>query len=361
MSAPQHTVDASGFARVYSPEGSDNPVLHYALNGFKAFLHTEMGGARFDSGSLIQSAENALQVMLSKDINFKKPPLLEMINMGGSGAMPGAESYSFREFDGAGGFKPMAPGANDMPFGDASGQRVSGFITPFHLGISFNWYELLAAAMAGTSIEDKKRRAVERAWAELVEKVYLIGDDAGNLKGLINNKRALRVKLSKNGASNGAALKLTGSSAGTATEIRDGIYAFLNRVANESNEALDSEGSALILPGPAYRKLCDTTRDATNQSSLKEEIERDKGVKLVKSRRLQDVDGSKVGLTSGTNYQFIGLVPDDPDLVEMIEAAPHRWFAAQQNGTGTIIPSAGALGEPAIYQKNCAAFAHYTE
>lgn len=103
---------------------------------------------------------------------------------------PGAESYTYRQFDKRGVAKVMSNYATSSPRADVDGKEYTAQLRSLRMSFGYSVQEIRAAQFAGTPLDSMKAMAARRAIDEGLNTIALLGSAEHNLIGLFNQPNA---------------------------------------------------------------------------------------------------------------------------------------------------------------------------
>lgn len=126
----------------------------------------------------------------------------------------GAESYTYRSFDGRAVAKMTSNYSNGSPRADVDGKEDTSFVRSIRASFGYNIQEIRAAQLAGLPLDSMRAEQCRRSINEKLNSVALLGDAEHNLIGLFNQSNTTTYTVPADG---------TGSSATWATKTADQI------------------------------------------------------------------------------------------------------------------------------------------
>ena len=122
------------------------------------------------------------------DIKRPKLEALELLNT--KPVNPGANEYTFRQFDKRGIAKIISDYQDGFPRADVGGVEFTSKLKSVGLGFGINFQEVRAAIMEGRPLDRMKAEAAQRGIGEKTNSVALLGDTEHGLYGLFNQPDA---------------------------------------------------------------------------------------------------------------------------------------------------------------------------
>lgn len=163
------------------------------------------------------------------NVKYAKLEALELVSA--KPLNPGAESYTWRQFDARGVAKFTSNYANGSPRVDVSGVETTSFVKSCRSAFGFNVQEIRAAQMAGLPLDALRAMTARRMINEALNTVALLGNTEFNLPGLFALTSTNTVSL-PNGAVGGSPTWATKSG----DEIVADMVAILDKIPNTTNE-----------------------------------------------------------------------------------------------------------------------------
>lgn len=163
------------------------------------------------------------------DVKYAKLEALELVSA--KPLNPGAESYTWRQFDSRMVAKFTANYANGAPRVDVNGIETTSYVKSCRAAFGYNIQEIRAANMAGLPLDAMRAMAARRAINEALNVVALLGNTEFNLPGLFKLSGTNTVSL-PNGAVGASPLWSTKSG----DEIVADMVAILDKIPNSTNE-----------------------------------------------------------------------------------------------------------------------------
>lgn len=118
------------------------------------------------------------------DVKYAKLEALELVSA--KALNPGAESYTYRQYDARAIAKFSSNYANGSPRADVSGLEFTAFVKSCRQSFGFNVQEIRAAAMAGLPLDAMRAMAARRGINEALNAVALQGNAEFGLPGLFS-------------------------------------------------------------------------------------------------------------------------------------------------------------------------------
>lgn len=244
---------------------------------------------------------------------------------------PGAESYTYRQFDTRAIAEIVSNYQTDSKRVDAEGKEFTSFLKSMRLSFGYSVQEIRAAQFAGTNLDAMKAMAARRGIDEKMNKIALAGDAEHNLIGLFNQTNAQTYTVPADG---------TGASALWASKTADLILRDMFGIVDQipANTAEVERPKRLLLPYSRYR-LITSKRMGTGDGVLtvlgffqtaRPGIE-------VRGALFLDTAGS------GGTARMMAYDPDPVNL-EWLVAVPFETFPVQLKGMEYVTECHGRCG-----------------
>jgi hypothetical protein len=100
---------------------------------------------------------------------------------------PGAESWSYAQWDRVGMAKVVANYADDVPMVATFAKKFVQTVESLALGYEWSWLDMLRTAKAGVPLRARKSEAVRTGFEQRIEQIAAIGLPETGLTGFLNN------------------------------------------------------------------------------------------------------------------------------------------------------------------------------
>lgn len=186
--------------------------------------------------------------------NVRRPKLEALELVSTKAVNPGANSYTYRQFDARGVAKIISDYSNGFPRADVDGEEFTAKLKSVGAGWGMSFQEVRAAQMEGRGLDRMKAEAAQRAVNEKLHSVALIGDTEHGLSGLFKQSAATIVS--------GTGTAWTSA---TATQILSDMFGIVDSIPTLTNEV--EKPNMLLMSYSRYRlistKLLGTNSDTT--------------------------------------------------------------------------------------------------
>lgn len=106
---------------------------------------------------------------------------------------PGAETITYRQWDGFGIAQIISNYADDIPLVDVMAEEFTQKIQGIALGYQYSIQDLRRSAMSGIGLDQRRARQTRRQMEQKIEDIAATGDSAGGLSGISNNSNVTLV------------------------------------------------------------------------------------------------------------------------------------------------------------------------
>jgi len=154
-----------------------------------SWLQAEMArrGQRLDAGETAALARQLEHIFAQTyDIKYSELKARRFIPVDTS-VDPGAEYYTYRQWDQMGMAKIIANYADDLPRVDALAKEFPAPIKSLGAAYGFSIQDMRRSAMADSQLDSRKAATVRRAHEQAVDQIAAIGDSDAGLGGFTNN------------------------------------------------------------------------------------------------------------------------------------------------------------------------------
>lgn len=264
------------------------------------------------------------------DVKYAKLEALELVSA--KPLNPGAESYTYRQFDGRAVAKFTANYANGSPRADVSGLEFTAYVKSCRASFGFNVQEIRAANMAGLPLDAMRAMTARRGINEALNVVALLGNAEFGLQGLFNLANTNTVTI-PNGA--------VGASPLWSTKSGDEIVADMVACCDKINQVtLEIEAPKRLLISYARYRFITAKRLNTTGAGAPVGVGGDRTVleqfKMV--RPSIEVRGALMLDTAGAGatQRMMAYDPDRTNL-EWLLPVPFESFQPQLNGMEWVV------------------------
>ena len=304
--------------------------LKYDAQDLQAIQST----GRMDANESIHFARQ-LEVVKSQTYDVKRPMLSALALMPiDTSVSEGAETVTYRQYDGVGMAKVISNYADDLPRADVTAKE---FTTPVRgVGISYGYsvQEIRASALAGTQLDARKARNAMKGHEETINKLAWSGDAAHGLVGFLNQPNIPAVVIPADGS---------GSSKTFTSKTADQIIRDMNNLVTSviSTSKGIHRPNELWMPIEQYSYIARTRIPELNMTILKffESVNPSVTVKEV-----VELDGAGTG---GVDVMI--AIENSIDNYAIILPMMFRQHAPQLNGLEYTVPCESRFGSLQVY------------
>lgn len=222
---------------------------------------------------------NQLKEMDSRlfDVKYANLEALNLLPVNGN-FNPGAETISYKQYDGRGAAQITSDYATASPSSDIAVAEYFGKITGIRSSITYSIQEMRAAQMAGVSLDMQKMNTARRIISEGIESVALFGNAANNLTGFFSVP---------NVPSAASSDSWTATSSWTPAEIAQQIIDFVNSVKLTTKGV--HRANRLVLPVAVVLYLQSLRLGSVNDTTVLQFVRTQlPGVEIIESFQLSD-------------------------------------------------------------------------
>ena len=233
---------------------------------------------------------------------------------------PGAESYTYRQFDFYGIAKIVSNFADDLPMVDVLGKEFTAPIVSIAASYHYSIQDIRRSRMSGIDMDGKRGIAVRRAIETKIDLVAALGDANTGLKGFLNQSAVPIVSFVTGGW----------TQATTAENMLTDLNTLVNSIVNTTKELFVPD--TLILDNTSYQILNSKRIDPTMEKSvLKSFLENNPYITSVQQWQ-------RCNTASATNGRRIVAYKRDPQVLELIIPQEFEQFPPQPKNLGFSIP-----------------------
>lgn len=189
------------------------------------------------------------------DVKYAKLEALELVSA--KPLNPGAETYTYSQFDSRGIAKVTANYANGSPRAEASGLQFTATVKSLRESYGYNVQEIRASQMSNVPLEALRAMAARRAINEGLNDLALLGNTEFNLPGLFKLASTNTVTIAADGTGSS---KLWSTKAGDLI-IRD-MLAVVDKIPNVTKEVENAK--RLLMPYSCLRQISAQLMPAAN-------------------------------------------------------------------------------------------------
>jgi hypothetical protein len=180
------------------------------------------------------------------DVKYGRLEARELVNA--KPINPGAESYTYRQFDRRGVAEIVSNYQTESRRVDVEGKEFTSILRSMRVSFGYNVQEIRAAQMAGTNLDAMKAMAARRAIDEQMNALALKGSAEHNLIGLFNQANAQTYTVPADGTASSALW-----SAKTADLILRDMFGIVDQIPTNTSEV--ERPTRLLLPYSRMRMI----------------------------------------------------------------------------------------------------------
>ncbi len=236
---------------------------------------------------------------------------------------PGADSFTYQQFDRAGEAKEVHDYAKDFPTAEVSGDELQAFVVSLGSSYQYSTQDMRAAAMAKKPLDAMKANAARLAIEEKLEKIAALGSSARNIKGLLNAANVNDIASLPNGQWD--TLLAAPTDANIAKVQADVQYM----------QRLMWTTSKTVHGNSGLRLLCDTTTYSLLSGTPQSPVFKDVTIKDFLLRTvpgLASIDFWLANDTGKDGVRQLCLYEPSPDVLELIVPQEFEQFPPQLEG-----------------------------
>jgi len=308
------------------------------LGGLLEAINSD-GLARFDAGEVAFVAKDLEYVMATTyDIEYPELKALQILPVN-TEVDPGAEEYSYVQWDIVGKAQFISDYATDFPMVEAFLKRFVFAIAGIGIGYQYTVQDMRKAAMRrlskGKSLDVARAATAALVHAQFVDQVAAYGDTARGLTGLITNTDIPLVT----GLSGSWDLKTTGSDAENAAIALDLTAIALTP---EINTVQRHVADTLLLPLSQKKRLYAPTSTYIKQPLILNWLLNQENIKQVIWWNKLDSAYSSGALSA--NQAWVMALKQDPSVVYYVIPLQFTQHAPQQVGLAFKVPCESRTG-----------------
>lgn len=250
---------------------------------------------------------------------------------------PGAESWSYSQWDRAGMAKIVANYADDIPKVALLAKKFSHTVETLALGYDWSWLDLQRTARAGIPLRARKAQAVRDGFEQRIEEIAAIGIRDTGAKGLLNNPNVPVLN---------AAPPATGTDAHWIGADKNPYEVLADLEAAEDAIVLGTKTihppDTLVLPLSRYRRLDRRPLSVVAPADPKDTILK---VFLEKSRYIRNIDWWSYCDTAGPGGTPMAIMyKRDPQVVHLEIPLEQQEMPPQAKNLTMDVNSVGRIG-----------------
>lgn len=221
---------------------------------------------------------------------------------------PGAETFTYRQYDHVGLAKVINSYAHDFPRVDVAGKEFTAIVKSLGDSYGYNFQEIRAAMMAGIQLESMRAMAARRAMSELENRLAFNGDASNNLNGFLSDPNVPNYAV----ANDGVGPSTLWANKSPDQIIRDVSVGIQQMV--DLSKSVESPNT-MLLPLAQYTKIATTPRSSTDSTTILNFILTN--FRAVGLQSIIPLPTELKGSGTGGTDQFI-LYRNDPSKLKMM-------------------------------------------
>jgi hypothetical protein len=252
---------------------------------------------------------------------------------------PGAESFSYEEWDQTGMAKIIANYADDLPMVDVVAREVFGAIKSLGDGYQYSRQDLRRSAKSGRNLPQRKRKAARSAMDRKIDAIAALGDKPSKLRGVLTHPNITIMVAANPGTGTD-----TEWSEGDKTnlEILADLYNLTDRPWLDTHEKYAAD--TLLLPPERLRLVARTPMSVDNSVSILDTFL--KGTKFIKN-----VDSWSKLSTAGVGGTPAAVAyKRDPEVIEFHLPMGFTEHEPQVRNLAFVVPCEARVGGIALYE-----------
>lgn len=262
-----------------------------------------------------------LETILAKTYDVKYPELKARLFIPPSNEVdPGAESYTYRQFDMYGIAKIVSNFADDLPMVDVLGKEFTAPVVSIGASYHYSIQDIRRARMSGIDLDGKRGMAARRAIETKIDLVAALGDTNTGVKGFLNAASVPIVSF------------VTGNwtQATAAESILTDMNTLVNSIVNTTKELFAPD--TVILDNVSYQVANSKRIDPTMEKSvLKSFLENNPYITSV--QQWQRCNNASAGAG-----RRIVAYKRDPEVLELVIPQEFEQFPPQAKNLGFSVP-----------------------
>lgn len=262
------------------------------------------------------------------DVKYAKLEALELVAT--KPLHPGAEQYTYRQFDGVAVAEICSNYSTSSPRADVQGQEFTSRVRGVRNSYAYNVQEIRAAAHANLPLEPMRAAVARRGINECINRTALLGSAAHGIIGLFNQPNAQSFTVPAVGS---GGLKTWASK--SAAQILDDLFGIVDQVPTATNEV--EHVKRLLLPYPRLRYISRLKIDAVSPITV---------LQFFRENRPEvEVRGALFLTTAGAlgAARMVGYNPAREN-VELLLPIPFESFPPQLNGLEYKVENHARMG-----------------
>jgi len=247
----------------------------------------------------------------------------------------GAESITYRSYEGYGIAKVIASYADDLPRADVGGKEFTTPVRSLGESYGYNIQEVRASQMANKSLPTRKANACRQAIERKEESIAWLGEADSGLTGLINAPGIQTYTVPADG---------TGSVSEWNAKSADLILRDMNDMITQviSTTKGVENPNIILLPIAQFRLINSTARSTTSDTTILEHFLRNNpGVSVEWVNQMAGAGAGGDDIMMGYNRDPMKLTLEIPQ--------PFEQFPVQERGLEFVVPCHSRVGGVIVY------------
>jgi hypothetical protein len=302
-------------------------------------VECRLDAARLDAATTLFFARQLEEIdQQLYDVKYGALEYAELLAMK-QGIQPGAESYTYRQYNGTGQAKVTANYSGSSPRSDVEGLEFNSRIVGIRTSFGYNFQELKAAAASGTPLEMMRAEKARRALQEKINAIMLQGDTEFGLTGLfgasdvgdITSAGSFTVPTTGTGTS-----KLWSTK--TAALILDDMFGIVDQIPTNTQER--EQPKRLLLPYARLRTISRMKIDSVSPITVLQFFKENRPQVEVRGALMLDT----AGLISAAAAARMVAYDPSRENIEGILPVPMETLAPQLNGMEYVVELHARIG-----------------
>lgn len=248
---------------------------------------------------------------------------------------PGAETYTYRQYDGVAIGEFSSNYANGSPRADVSGKEFSIPYKSVRASYGYNIQEIRAANMGQFNLEAERALKARRAIDEAMNTAALLGNTATGMKGLFNQASANSYTVPADGTGASALW-----SAKTADLILRDMFGIVDTIPTVTKEL--ENATHLLLPYARLRTISTKRVDSVNNTTVLEFFQKNRPLVQVRGALYLDTAGA-------SSVARMVAYCKSPMHQKWVVSVPFESFPPQLQGMEYVVECHGRMGGVVSY------------
>lgn len=174
---------------------------------------------------------------------------------------PGAESFTYDQFDQLGSAKKIADYSADLPLVNVKGKQFTQRVQSYGAAFGYSIQEIRAAAKVGRPLDRLRAETARRVLDVQLDNIAFQGDSSAGLVGLANLAAA---QTATAGTKTGGGTTWTGNA--TPDEIIKDLNLLVSTIVGNTQEV--ERPTRILLPTAQFLKIQQTARSSTSDTTI---------------------------------------------------------------------------------------------